>query len=62
MVGEGKIDYPFLPSSKKFVKLDLTKNKKKLVQIIGKAIVKYPFLPILKGRPSVVELKISPKN
>ena len=60
-VGEGKISYPVLPSSKKFVKIDLTKEKNKLVQIIGKSVTKYFFLPIVQGRPSVVELKISPK-
>lgn len=61
LAGEGKIGYPILPSSKRFVKIDLTKEKNKLVQIIGKSISKYFFLPILQGRPSVVELKISPK-
>lgn len=62
LVGEKEIGYPILPSSKRYIKVDLTKNKNKLAQIVGKAIIKYSFLPVINGRPSVVELKISPKE
>lgn len=62
LVNKDETSLPILPSSKRFIKIDLTKNKDKLVQIISKAIIKYSFLPIIHGRPSVVAIKITPKK
>lgn len=61
-VSEEKIERVFLPSSKKYTRIFLSKNERKFIQITGKGINKYPVFPLIEGRPSVVELKISPRK
>lgn len=62
MVGDGEIGRVILPSSREPEKIPLSKDSKKLTQITSKAVNKYPFLPLIDGRPSIVELSISHKD
>ncbi|MBR3368193.1 metallophosphoesterase [Candidatus Saccharibacteria bacterium] len=50
----------YLPSSKEYSPLKLYDHKNESVQIITKAVNKYAVIPFYVGRPSVVELKITP--
>lgn len=61
LVGEGKISRTVLPSSKEYVEIDLRKNgnKNKLIQVTGKGVNKFSVIPIIAGRPSVVEVIIA---
>ena len=61
-VGDGKIGRSFLPCSKTYTKVDLTKEPGKTLQIISKGVNKYAAIPVFVGKPSVVELKITQKN
>ena len=58
-VGENKIGKTILPSSKDYVEIDLTDNNTgKVVQVTGKGINKFSVVPVIAGRPSVVEVII----
>ena len=61
-VSEERIGRVVMPSSRDFEKVTISKDERKFVQITGKGINKYPIFPLIEGRPSVVELKISPKE
>ena len=59
--GKGDDDV-ILPSSKKFIKIDLANRIDETLQITTKGINKYAAIPFLVGKPSVVELIITPKK
>lgn len=59
--GKGDDDV-LLPSSKKYAKLDLDERPNETLQIISKGVNKYAVIPFYTGRPSVIELKITPKR
>lgn len=50
----------YLPSSKKYSPLNLFEHANEAIQITTKAVNKYAVVPIFTGRPSVIELKITP--
>lgn len=55
-------DNVLLPSSKNYAQLDLSEHPEEALQIVAKGINKYAVIPLYTGRPSVVELKITPKK
>ena len=57
--GKGSDDV-YLPSSKTYSEINLTHHRDEALQITTKGVNKYAVIPFFTGRPSIVELKISP--
>jgi len=58
-VGENRIGRTILPSSSGYTELHSSEYPHRLVQITGKGINKFSTLPLVVGRPSVVEIIIT---